>query len=125
MLTSLCLCAAAHGQILVASGVDKHVQLRPDPGCEVAKVIVDGIELPPSPLTSYEFSEIEQDHDIYVEFTPPITYTVVGSSFPESTGTITATVSGIHAPAQMQAHGPCGPCRTACLQGSHVDELSR
>lgn len=56
------------GTVTVSEGDDQSFEMIPDEGYMVQDVYVDGNSM--GPITSYTFTNVTADHDIYVSFTP-------------------------------------------------------
>jgi hypothetical protein len=54
------------GSVFVEPGEDKTFTMIPNSGCQVSKVLVDGIDC--GPIPSYTFRSVNEDHTIHVEF---------------------------------------------------------
>jgi aspartate 1-decarboxylase len=54
------------GDVLVVAGANQTFNFFPDPGYQVADVVVDDVSL--GPLPSYEFPDVQADHTIHVIF---------------------------------------------------------
>jgi len=59
------------GAVVVPDGADQSFTITPDPGFQVAEVLVDGV--PMGPLASHTFDDVTQDHTIHATFASPIT----------------------------------------------------
>jgi uncharacterized repeat protein (TIGR02543 family) len=54
------------GNVFVEPGEDKTFAMIPNSGCQVSKVLVDGVDR--GPIPSYTFRNVSGDHTIHVEF---------------------------------------------------------
>lgn len=54
------------GEVMVTPGDDKTFSMIPNSGCQVNKVLVDGVDR--GPIPSYTFRNVNENHTIHVEF---------------------------------------------------------